>query len=189
MFAVAGSEQIPEVDPRGMSKGFVGAVVFLLLVVLAGGGAYWTKTHSKPANFVDLQATVAAVRTADAAWSQKAAARDVEGVLSYYADDAVVMPPNVAMAMDKGAERKAWADILVPGADVSWSSGKVEAAQSGELVYDVGVYTVITKASKGKAQTTDGGKYLAVWKKQTDGNWKAVASTWNSDKPAPAGRK
>jgi ketosteroid isomerase-like protein len=189
MFAVAGSEQIPEVDPRGMSKGFVGAVVFLLLVVLAGGGAYWMKTHSKPAGFVDLQASVDAVRAADSAWAKKAAAHDVEGTISYYADDAVVMAPNVGIAMDKGAERKAWADILVPGADVSWSSGKVEAAQSGELVYDVGVYTVITKASKGKAQTVDGGKYLAVWKKQADGNWKAVASTWNSDNPVPTGRK
>jgi ketosteroid isomerase-like protein len=189
MFAVAGSDQIPDVEQRGMSKGFLGAILFLILAAVAGGGAYWMKTHNKPAGAVDLQGSVNAVRTADAAWAKKAAARDVEGVVSYYADDAVVMPPNAAMAMDKGAERKAWADILVPGADVSWTSGKVEAAQSGELVYDLGVYTVITKASKGKAQTIEGGKYLALWKKQADGSWKAVASTWNSDKPAAAGRR
>jgi len=189
MFAVAGSDQIPEVEQRGMSKGFLGVMLALVLAALAGGGAYWMKTHSKPASAVDPQASADTVRAADAAWAKKAAARDVEGTVSYYADDAVVMAPNIAMAMDKGAERKAWGDILVPGADVSWSSGKVEAAQSGELVYDVGVYTVITKASKGRAQTTDGGKYLAVWKKQTDGSWKVEASTWNSDKPAPAGRK
>jgi ketosteroid isomerase-like protein len=168
-----------------MSKGFLGAMLFLILAALAGGGAYWMNTHSKPANAVDLQASADTIRAANAAWAKKAAARDVEGVISYYADDAVVMPPNVAMAMDKGAERKAWADILVPGADVSWTSGKVEAAQSGELVYDVGVYTAISKASKGKAQTTDGGKYLAVWKKQTDGSWKVEAETWNSDKALP----
>jgi ketosteroid isomerase-like protein len=188
MFAVAGSEQFPGVEPRGMSKGFVGAMVCLLLAVAAGGGAYWLKMHSKPAGAVDLQASVDAVRTADAAWSKKAAARDVEGTVGYYAEDAVVMPPGVAMAMDKGSERKAWADILTPGTDISWTAGKVEAAQSGELVYDVGVYTLITKASKGRTQTTDGGKYLAVWKKQADGSWKAVAATWNSDKPATVGR-
>jgi ketosteroid isomerase-like protein len=189
MFAVAGSDQIPDVEQRGMSKGFLGVILVLVVAALAGGGAYWMKTQNKPVNVVDPQASAAAVRTANVAWAKRGAARDVEGVISYYADNAVVMPPNVAMAMDKAAERKAWADILVPGADVSWTSGKVEAAQSGELVYDVGVYTVITKASKGKAQTTDGGKYLAVWKKQADGSWKVAAATWNSDKPLPAGRK
>jgi ketosteroid isomerase-like protein len=166
----------------------LGVILVLLVAALVGGGAYWMKTHSKPANVVDPQASADAVRAADAAWARKAAAHDVEGTVSYYADDAIVMPPNVAMAMDKGAERKAWADILAPGADISWTSGKVEAAQSGELVYDVGVYTVITKATKGKPQTTDGGKYLAVWKKQADGSWKAVASEWNSDKALPGAK-
>jgi ketosteroid isomerase-like protein len=28
------------------------------------------------------------------------------------------------------------------------------------------------------------GKYLSVWKKQSDGSWKCVADTWNSDLPA-----
>jgi ketosteroid isomerase-like protein len=186
MFAVTGSEQIPDVEPRGMSKGFVGALVFLLLVALAGGGAYWMRTHAKPAGGVDPRASEAEVRAADAQWAKAAAARDVEGTIAYYSDDAVVMPPNFAMAMDKGAERKAWSEILTPGTEVSWTAGKVEAAKSGEFVYDVGIYTVITK-SKGK-QTTDGGKYLAVWKKQADGKWKAVAATWNSDKPLPGAK-
>jgi ketosteroid isomerase-like protein len=175
-------------DKKGSKAGVV--VAFLCLIALAGGGAYWMKAHSKPAGFVDLQTSVDAVRAADAAWAKKAAAHDVEGVIATYADDALVMPPNVAMAMDKGAERKAWADILTPGTDISWTAGKVEAAKSGELVYDVGVYTLITKASKGKvkSQTTDGGKYLAVWKKQADGSWKCVAGTWNSDNAAAVKR-
>jgi ketosteroid isomerase-like protein len=189
MFAVTGSEQIPDVEQRGMSKGFVGAMLFLILAVLAGGGAYWMKTHSKPAGLVDPQASVDAVRATDAQWAKAAAAHDVDGTIAFYSDDAIVMPPNTPMVQDKGSERKAWAAILVPGADISWTAGKVEAAKSGELVYDVGVYTLITRASKGKPQTTDGGKYLAVWKKQADGNWKAVAGTWNSDKPTPAGKK
>ncbi len=113
----------------------------------------------------------------------------MDGTIAVYSDDAIVMPPNSAMVQDKGGERKAWAAILVPGANISWTAGKVVAAQSGEMVYDVGMYTLITSASKGKPQTTDGGKYLAVWKKQADGSWKAVASTWNSDKPAPTGKK
>jgi ketosteroid isomerase-like protein len=133
---------------------------------------------------VDPAASVDAVRAADAQWSKAAAANDVEGTIAFYSDDAVVLPPNVAMAMDKGAERKEWADILAPGTNLSWTAGKIESSKSGDLVYDVGIYTLITKAGKGKV-TTDGGKYLAVWKKQADGKWKAVAATWNSDKALP----
>jgi ketosteroid isomerase-like protein len=44
-----------------------------------------------------------------------------------------------------------------------------------------------TKPAKGKKgnPVIDNGKYLAVWKKQADGSWKAEADTWNSDKALP----
>lgn len=172
---------------KDSKAGFV--VVLLCLIALAVGGGYWVRIHSKPAVAVNTQASEDAVRALDAQWAKAAAAHDVDGTIAFYSDDAVVMPPNSPMVQDKASERKAWAAILVPGADITWTAGKVAAAQSGELVYDVGMYTLITKASKGKPQTADGGKYLAVWKKQADGSWKAVASTWNSDKPAPTGKK
>jgi len=31
----------------------------------------------------------------------------------------------------------------------------------------------------------DRGKYVAVWKKQADGNWKVAVDTWNTDLPCP----
>ena len=133
---------------------------------------------------VDQVASVDAVRAANAQWSKAAAANDIEGTIAFYSDDALVMPPNGAMAKDKGAERKAWSEILAPGTNLSWTAGKIVSSKGGDMVYDVGIYTLITTPAKGK-QTTDGGKYLAVWKKQADGKWKAVAATWNSDKSLP----
>ena len=64
----------------------------------------------------------------------------------------------------------------------------VEAAKSGDLVYVVGTYTLTTKAGKAKP-VVDRGKYLAVWKKQDDGSWKAEANTWNSDLPLPGAKR
>ena len=32
--------------------------------------------------------------------------------------------------------------------------------------------------------TTDKGKYVEVWEKQADGNWKCGTDTWNSDMTA-----
>jgi ketosteroid isomerase-like protein len=133
----------------------------------------------------DPKAAEAAVRTADLQWSKAAQARDVNTVLSYYSDDAVVMPPNAPMAMDRPTMVKTWTALLGPGADVSWTPGTVVAANSGDVVYDLGTYTSMTKVAKGKT-TTDSGKYLAIWKKQPNGSWKAVTDTWNSDLPAVA---
>jgi ketosteroid isomerase-like protein len=161
-----------------------GVWVGLCLVVLAAaGGIYWQKSHSTPAVVaVPEQQPATAVKAADAQWSKSAQARDLAGVLSYYSSDAVVLPANQEMLMNKGDITKAWTAMLDPGNTISWTSMYTEASKSGEMVYDVGSYTMVTQVKKGKP-VTDHGKYLAVWKKQADGSWKAVADTWNSDAP------
>jgi len=42
-----------------------------------------------------------AVRDADAQWSKAAAAKDLDKTISFYADDAVVLPPNQAAVTTK----------------------------------------------------------------------------------------
>ena len=78
-------------------------------------------------------------------------------------------------------------DSLTPNVDVSWTPMYVESADSGDMVYVLGSYTMTTKPAKGKKgnPVIDHGKYMAVWKKQADGSWKAEADTWNSDKALP----
>ena len=133
----------------------------------------------------DTKAAEDAVRAADAAWSKAAIAMDVAAVGSYYADDAVVLPPNMPIVIGKDAAQKAWAAILVPGNSTSWTASTVVSAASGDIVYDQGTYTASMKGPDGKA-VPDTGKYLCVWKKQADGSWKAVEDTWNSDLPVAA---
>ena len=171
---------------RGSKAGVV--VALLCLLALAAGGSYWVMSHSKPAApAVDLKASEQAVRDANVLWSKAAQAHDVSGVLSYYAVGAAVMPPNEELLTKKPDLLKSWSAML-DGNDVSWKSVWVESAKSGELVYDVGTYTLTTKVKKGKP-VTDRGKYMAVWKKQADGSWKADADIWNSDLPVAAKKK
>ena len=183
---IKGTDEGEKLTGKESKKGRWIALVVVLLLAAGGyvGGISWMKAHRKADVAATPEQTMDAVRAADAKLAKAAAARDVDGTVALYADDAVVMPPNQAMAMDKLAERKAWSDIMVPGAEITLTSGKIEAAKSGDIAYDVGVYTLITKGKKG-ALTTDGGKYLMVWKKQSDGNWKAEAVEWNSDKALP----
>ena len=123
-----------------------------------------------------------AIRALDAQWAKTAAARDVDGSVSYYSDDASLLGPNAPIASDKAGIRAAWASLLGPDTSLTWQASKVEVSRSGDLAYVQGVYQMTSKDARGRA-TADNGKFVEVWKKQADGKWKTVADIFNSDLP------
>jgi ketosteroid isomerase-like protein len=125
-----------------------------------------------------------AIRDLDAQWSKAAQLKDVDKTVSFYSDDAIVLPPNEAMKTTKEAIRKIWKGLLEsPGLAITWTTTKVDVANSGDMAYSSGTYELGMSDASGNL-VKDRGKYLAVWKKQPDGNWKCGADTWNSDLPA-----
>jgi ketosteroid isomerase-like protein len=56
----------------------------------------------------------------------------------------------------------------------------VEIGRAGDLAYTIYTYQMSLDGPNGKP-ITDQGKDMAVWKKQSDGAWKMVADTFNSD--------
>ena len=127
-----------------------------------------------------------ALRGLDAQWSNAAAAKDVDKTVSYYADDAIVSPPNAPVATTKAAIRAAWNGLLTsPGFSGGWKATRVDVARSGDMGYASGTYELTVNDAKGKP-VTDRGKFVEVWKKQADGRWKCAADIWNSDLPATA---
>jgi ketosteroid isomerase-like protein len=120
-----------------------------------------------------------AIRDLDEQWSKAAGAKDVYKTVSFYSDDAVVMPPNAPRATTKDAIRTLWKDLLTD-ASISWKTKEVEVAQSGDLAFSNGTYEVTLNDPTG-TPVKDRGKYLEVWKKQADGTWKCVMDMWNSD--------
>jgi ketosteroid isomerase-like protein len=130
-----------------------------------------------------------ALRDLDAQWSAVAAAKDVDKTVSFYSDDAVVMPPNAPADTTKEAIRKDWQDLLgSSGLTISWKTTKVEVAKSGDLACLSGTYEVTMNDPSGKA-VNDHGKYVEVWEKQADGKWKCGTDIWNSDLPAAPSEK
>ena len=129
----------------------------------------------------------AALKNLDAEWSKAAGAKDVDKTASYYSDDAIVLPPNMATISGKQGARAMWQGMFgVPGFGGGWKPAKVEVARSGDLAYVTGTYELGETDAKGKPMT-DKGKYLEVWKKQGDGTWKCVVDMFNSDLPSDAG--
>jgi len=121
-----------------------------------------------------------AVREADEQWSKVAGAKDLDKTVSFYADDAVVLPPNQAAVTTKDGIRSLWKGFLDSLTDISWKTTRVTMAKSGDMGYLIGIYEMTLKDG-----TKDKGKYCEVWKKQADGKWKVSADMFSSDLPAP----
>ena len=123
----------------------------------------------------------AAVRAASAAWSQSATAKDLDKAVSFYADDALILPDRAPALKGNESIRKNWAPLLVlPGPGLSWQTDSLDIARSGDLAYETGAYNFVTTDKKGKS-TDYKGKYLVIWKKQSDGSWKVAVDTDNRD--------
>jgi uncharacterized protein (TIGR02246 family) len=132
------------------------------------------------------QPTEQLLRDLDAQWAKAAAAKDVEQTIAYYSDDAIVLPPNAASAMTKEAIRNGWKEMFAsPGFVITWQPTRVQVGKSGGVAWVSGTYEMTINGANGKPMN-DRGKYLAVWEKQADGNWKCAADMWNSDLAASA---
>ena len=112
-----------------MSKLNVGKLVISPLVaavLLSTGGCSSTPE-------VNLVAEEKAIRDTEAQFAKAAATKDVDQVVAFYAEDAVMLPPGEAMATGKAAIRASWAQLLaLPDLELTWAPTKVEVAKSGE---------------------------------------------------------
>ena len=102
-----------------------------------------------------------AVRDADEQWSKVAASKDLDKTVSFYADDAVVLPPNQAAVTTRDGIRNLWKDFLDSLQEISWKTTGVKTAKSGDMAAVTGTYELTTKDG-----TKDHGKYCEVWEKK-----------------------
>ena len=139
-----------------------------------------------PAEPPDTRAQDAeAVRKADTAFSGAAATKNVDAIVSYYTDDAIILPPNAAMGTGRDAIRKEFESMMaLPGFGIAWQPTKVEVARSGDVGYSIGTYDMTMSGVDGRPMK-DRGKYVTIWKKQADGSWKVALDMFNSDTPLP----
>jgi len=155
-------------------------------------GGTWLNVHfqespvptslSQDARILDEQA----IRAADAAWLKAVQAKDVDRIVSFYADEASEFPIAEPIATGKHAIRKNWEHMLgIPGLSLTWQITKVEVSQSGDLAYVQSTYEASFDDPQGGKPAVEKGKAVTVWNKQGD-RWKTVADISNTDAPPPA---
>lgn len=121
----------------------------------------------------------------DKEWAQVAATRELERILSYWMDDAVIYSPGEAPVAGKPAIRQYVGESLkMPAFSITWTPMQAEVSRSGDLGYTTGTNAVTIPAAQG-GSTTMTGRYVTIWKKASDGKWRCVVDSW-SPAPPPA---
>ena len=117
------------------------------------------------------------VRTAAARWEKAIAVHDIDGILSFYTDDGWQLPANGAIARDVEQRRAFWKTIeaLPVATDTVDVVDRIEVAESGDLAAQYGEFRQIITDRTG-ASTSVPQKFVNVWRKDADGNWKVAAS-------------
>jgi ketosteroid isomerase-like protein len=129
-----------------------------------------------------------AIKAQEAQWQQDYAKRDLNALAGHYADDAVFGGPGDPLATTDVARRQALQGLVDdPNMKLTFASDRVQVAQSGDLAYSRGGYTMQLTDKATNKPVTSKGTYLTVWDKQTDGSWKAVED-FVTPGPAPAAK-
>lgn len=151
---------------------------FVLLTGCVGMLAM-TLACSKDTSAADMQA----IKNKEVAWNKDIVTKDPAKFAQYYADDATVLLPNEPIIKGISDIKSVLTTMLQDkNFALTFQSDKVEV--SGDLGYSQGAYSMTMSDPKTGNPATDKGKYLTVWKKQADGNWKAIEDMNNSDLPA-----
>jgi len=129
-------------------------------------------------------ADVKAIGDGEKQWVQDYASKDAAKVAAHYADNAVFMIPGSAPASGKDQVQKMVQGMLSdPALDLKFEASKIEVANSGDLGYTRGTYTVTMTDSQTKKPINDHGSYVTTYQKQADGSWKAVMDIASSELP------
>ena len=124
-----------------------------------------------------------AIRALDDEFMRNAVAKDANRLVdAFYAEDALILPPNQPLIVGK-PQIRGFVQGMIDAGLTDMTLEATDISSSGDLAYSVGKYR-LTLRPAGADPIQDEGKYVVVYRRQTDGSWKAVADIFNTNLPA-----
>jgi len=108
-----------------------------------------------------------------------------EAFYQFLAPGGMVLLPDAAPLEGREVVRIHFA--ASPQTILDWQPGGAEISEAGDLGYTWGTFEMRGQVADGKIQNTYG-KYVSVWKKQSDGTWR-IALHSNNSSPPPKTRR
>lgn len=112
----------------------------------------------------------------DAEWAAAATAgKDVDTIVSYWSDDAVVIEPGEPPLAGKAAIRAfVAASLKTPGFKIHWVSSNPTFSADGSMAYMPGTEEITVPGSDGKLSTLHL-QGMSIWRRAPGGPWLCVA--------------
>ena len=116
----------------------------------------------------------------DAEWAALATeGMDIDRIVSYWSDDAVVFAPGLSPIIGKAALRDYVENTFrIPGFRISWKSSEVHFSPDLKIAYVSGENTVVMNGPDGTPVTTKG-RVITIWRRERDGHWRCAVDIWN----------
>ncbi|MDQ6809666.1 MAG: DUF4440 domain-containing protein [Verrucomicrobiota bacterium] len=123
----------------------------------------------------------------DAEWADLATAgKDVEKVLSYWTDDAVMMMAGQPVITGKAAIRAfVTGSFQTPGFKIHWVSSKPVFSPDGKMAYMQGTEELTLPGPDG-APVVHQMRGVSIWRVDADGQWRCTMDISNEAPPAAA---
>jgi ketosteroid isomerase-like protein len=121
----------------------------------------------------------------DAEWADAASVgKDVEKIVSYWSDDALLIFPGQPVLEGKAAIRAyVSASLQTPGFKIHWVSEKPVFSPDGKLAYMRGTDDLTVPGPNGTPITLHL-RGISVWRIDSDGQWRCVVDISNEEPPA-----
>ena len=172
---------------RGVAQAFALAGAAALAIGVAGCQRYASNDGASADSVKE------AIKADEKKWNEQFKSQDLEGLLGHYTDDAFFVAPGVKPATGRTEIRQVYAKAMSDQAfQISFSSDRIDVAGSGDLAYARGHFSEKYTDSKTQKVISDSGSYVTIYKKQSDGGWKAVedfaVAEPDSTKPVEPGK-
>ena len=116
-------------------------------------------------------------------WSATVGSGDLEASMDLWADDAVMLPPDLPVLSGKDAIREYISGAAtIPGFKISWEPESAHIADGGDMAYLI-ERNVIEMNGENGDKIIAHGKVVTVWRKDARGQWKNVVDMWNTAPP------
>ncbi len=120
-----------------------------------------------------------AVAGINQSWNAAFNSGDMDTLATLYAEDAILSAGDGAVI--KGREAiQALFQTFIDGGFHDHTIDTISAHQEGDLLYQVAHWQVLGKQTDEAQMLTVGGILTSIYKRDQQGNWKAVVHTWNA---------
>jgi ketosteroid isomerase-like protein len=157
-----------------------------LVIVLAACSVRTTARRSTPAAAVTTSTNpdTEALMRADRGFAADVARDGIDAWVKWFANDGQQIGPG-RQVVGHGAIRDYMASTFSdPAAKLAWWPVSARISSGGDLGYTIGRYEARTMNPDGSVTVRGTGRYITIWRKQADGDWKVELDTGHPD-PAP----